>query len=178
MDLSWPHSPSISVNGCTPMDRYIGECKKMVLPTAADSIALIKDSGKGCYLYTCDIARAYRKLPLDPADWPFVCLQVQGHYCVDISLPFSLRLTAACCQDTTSFITCAFREQGGTALNYIDNFGGIAGDHDMATLHFHMLQTLLQHLGLKEAAHKASPPAQAMTWLDLRFDTIEMIVTI
>ena len=64
------------------------------------------------------------------------------------------------------------------ALNYIDDFGGIAGDHHTATHHFHMLQSLLLHLGLKEAAHKASPPAQVMTWLGLQFDTIEMSVTI
>ena len=50
-------------------------------------------------------------------------------------------------------------------LNYIDDFGGIAMDHHTATHHFRMLQSLLQHLGLNEAAHKASSPAQAMTWL-------------
>ena len=59
-------------------------------------------------------------------------------------------------------------------LNYIQDFGGIAGDHDKATLHLHTLHTLLHHLGLKEAAHKASPPVQAMIWLDLQFDTVEM----
>ena len=131
----------------------------MALPTVTDFITLIKDAGRGCYLYSCDFTRAYRQLPLDPADWPLVCLQVQGRYFVDISLPFGLRWAAACCQDTTSFITRAFREQGGTVLNYIDDFGGLAGDHDTATLHFHLLQTLLRRLGLKEAAHKASPPA-------------------
>ena len=62
---------------------------------------------------------------------------------MDISLPFSLEWVAACCQDTTSFIICAFREQGGMALNYIYDFGGTAGNRDMATLHFHMLQTVL-----------------------------------
>ena len=96
---------------------------------------------------------------------------------MDLSLPFGLWWAAACCQDTTSLITHAFREQDGTVLNYIDDFGGIAGDHHMATLHFHMLQTLLRCLGLKEAYHNASHPAQAMTWLSLRFDTVEMTVT-
>ena len=43
--------------------------------------------------------------------------------------------------------------------------------------HFHILQTLFWRIGLKEAAHKASPPAQAMTWLGLQFDTVEMTVT-
>ena len=51
-------------------------------------------------------------------------------------------------------------------------------DHHTATHHFHMLQSLLQHLGLNEAAHKTSPPAQAMTWLGLLFNTVKMSVTI
>ena len=51
-------------------------------------------------------------------------------------------------------------------------------DHHTATRHFHMFQSLLQCLGLKEAAHKASPTAQVMTWLGLQFDTSEMSVTI
>ena len=63
-------------------------------------------------------------------------------------------------------------------LNYIDDFGGITVDHHTATHHFHMLQSLLQHLSLKEAAYKASPLAQAITWLRPWFTTIEMSVTI
>ena len=63
-------------------------------------------------------------------------------------------------------------------LNYIDQFGGVAADHHTATQYFHMLQSLLQHLELKEAAHKASPPTQTMTWLGLWFNTVEMSVTI
>ena len=63
------------------------------------------------------------------------------------------------------------------ALNYIDDCGGIAGDHHTATRHFHMLQSQLQCLGLKDAALKAYTQAQAMTWLGLWFDTIEMSVT-
>ena len=63
-------------------------------------------------------------------------------------------------------------------LNYIHDFGGIAADHHKATLHFNKIHTLLWRLGLKEAAHKASPLAQVMTWLGLWFDTIEMSVKI
>ena len=94
---------------------------------------------------------------IDPLVY-LVCLQVQGQYFVDLSLPFGLWWAALCCQDTTSFITEAFREQGGMVLNYIDDFGGIARDHHTATHLFHMLQSLLQRFWLKEEAHTASPP--------------------
>ena len=63
-------------------------------------------------------------------------------------------------------------------LNYIDDFGGVTAESHTATQHFHMLQSLLQHIGLKETAHKASPPTQAMTWQGLQFNTVKMSVTI
>ena len=119
MDLSWPHPPSISVNGCTHMDRYIGECKKTSLLSS-------KTQARAAICTDVTSPGHTGNSPWYSADWPLVCLQVQGRYLVDISLPFGLRWAAACCQDTTSFITCAFREQGGTVLNYIDDFGGIA----------------------------------------------------
>ena len=63
-------------------------------------------------------------------------------------------------------------------LHYIDDFGGVATVHHTTTQHFHMLQSLLQFLSRKDAAPKASPSAQAMTWLGLWFNTVEMSITI
>ena len=36
MDLSWPHTPVVSVNGYTPKDTYLGELKIMYLPSVKD----------------------------------------------------------------------------------------------------------------------------------------------
>ena len=64
---------------------------KMTLITADDLISLIKEAGKGCYLYSCDIPRAYRQLPLDPYDLlVFLCKSAQRYF-VDVSLLFGLR---------------------------------------------------------------------------------------
>ena len=78
MDLSRPHPSDISVNACMPKDTYMGSYKKMKLPTANDLISLITEAGKGCFLYSCGMSRAYKQFPLDPCDWPDVCLQAQG----------------------------------------------------------------------------------------------------
>ena len=150
----------------------------MHLPSAGDYCDLIKSAGRGCYLYATDVARAYRQLPLDPADWPLVCFLFEGRYFVDISLPFGLRWAASHCQDVTNIVAAELRRHGATLLNYIDEFGGVAVSSAIAHTHFVALQTLLGELGLQEAAHKASPPAQTLTWLGFFFDTINMTVTL
>ena len=111
----------------------MGASKKMTPRMDADLVSLIKDAGKGCYIYLCDKSRTYKQLPLDPCDWCLVCLKVQGHYFLDISLTFRLRWEASCCQDNTSLKSRAFRDQVGTVLNYINDFVGVATDQHTTT---------------------------------------------
>ena len=55
---------------------------------------------------------------------------------------------------------------------------GVASSEAHALEHFTQLGYLLKCLGLAEAEHKASPPAQQMVWLGLHFDTVTMRTTI
>ena len=73
MDLSWPLPPGSSVNGGITKDIYLGVPKKMRLPSPLDLASLIREEGRGAWLFSCDVSRAYRQFPLDPADWPLVC---------------------------------------------------------------------------------------------------------
>ena len=41
MDLSWPHTPDVSVNGCTPKEVHRGHYTKMLLPMTTDMVDLI-----------------------------------------------------------------------------------------------------------------------------------------
>ena len=177
MDLSGPLPPLISINSGTPRESFLGSYKKMHLPSAQDFCDLIHTTGKGCYLYSADVARAYRQLPLDPGDWPLVCFTFKRTYYTDISLHFGLRWAVAHCQDVTSLITRDLNSQGVTILSYIDDFRGIAIDQATAVTHFN-LRSLLAKLGLREMEHKASPPAQAMMWLGLQFNTVAMTVSL
>ena len=136
----------------------------MHLPSAQDFFYLICTAGKGCYLYSADMARAYRQLPLDPGDWPLVCINFEGAYYTDISLPFGLRWAAAHCQDVTSLITRELNSQVATVLSYIDDFRGVATDQTTAATHFTNLRSLLANLGLWEVVHKAFPPSHGVAW--------------
>ena len=91
MDISWPLPPLLSVNSGTPRESFLCSYMKMHLPSAQDFCDLIRTAGKGCYLYSVDVAQVYRQLPLDPGDWPLVCFNFQGASYTDISLPFGLR---------------------------------------------------------------------------------------
>ena len=63
--------------------------------------------------------------PPGPCDWPLLCLKAHSRHFMDISLPFGLQLEASCCcQDVMSFVVTALQEEGGSALNYIDDFWG------------------------------------------------------
>ena len=86
---------------------------------------------------------------MDPCDLPLVCLKVQGRYFMDISLPLGLRWPAPCCHDVTLFVVRAIKEEGGRAVNYINDFGGVAMDEQTAVHHFSLLCRLLKHLGLR-----------------------------
>ena len=107
-----------------------------------------------------------------------MCLQAQRHYFVDIRLLFDLRWTTSCYLDAMSFIIMAFWGKSGIALNYIDDFRGVATDEQTSFQHFDMLCSLLKHLCLKEAVHKTLAPVQAMNWLGLHFNTVDMSVSI
>ena len=136
MDRRWPLPPLISVNSGTPRESFLGSYKKLHLPSAQDFCDLIHTAGKGCYLYSADVARAYRQLPLDPGDWPLVCFNFQDDFYTDIlSLSFGLHWDAAHCQDVTSLITRELDSNRATVLSYIDDFGGISTDQATAATH-------------------------------------------
>ena len=75
IDLSWPLLQGINVNGSTPTDWFMGELNILNLSSAGDLCDLIRQVGRGCFLYATDITRGYLQLPLEPGDWPVICFQ-------------------------------------------------------------------------------------------------------
>ncbi len=178
MDLSFPQPPRNSVNGGTPTEFYFGEKAKLRLPSPRDLCHLIRKHGKGCYLYSADIARAFRQLPLDPADWSLTCIQDGRNFFIDVSIPFGMRWASYCCQRVTNLILHHLNKQRNALLCYIDDFCGVAVGHQQAQADFHRLRSLLRELGIQEAEHKACLPSQCIVWLGLEFNTIDMTVSI
>ena len=89
-DLSWPENRSVSSG--TPCDTYLGSPYKLHLPTPDDLVTLIRKQGQGCFLYSVDLARAYRQLRVDPLDWLLLGIIHNGSYYQGIYNIYSLLL--------------------------------------------------------------------------------------
>jgi hypothetical protein len=140
--------------------------------------ALIKQAGRGAYIYSTDLSRAYICLPLEVTDWPLCCLKVGDHFFIDVSIAFGLRWGAMACQRTTDVVSHVMKKQGHKVINYIDDFGGVAPSLQAATQGFNDLQDCLQELGLEENKAKAARPATLAVFLGLEFNTINMTMSI
>ena len=172
MDLSWPRD--FSVNDGIDKYFYQGKPHKLTLPSVDDFVNLIVKHGPGCYLYSRDMARAYRQLRSDPLDWPLTGLIWDSKYYFDMSVPFGIRHGAACCQRTTNAVCHLMGKSGYDSLCYIDDFAGVEGTFDMVNSAYNHLHTWLHDLGIQENESKACAPTQVMTWIGITFDTVRM----
>lgn len=172
VDLSWP--TGFSVNSGIPSDIYLGQPYKLHLPTVDDLANAIVKQGQGCFLYSLDLARAYRQLRCDPLDWPLLGYMWNNCYYFDIAIPFGVRWGAMACQRMTNAVCNIVNCDKRTLLGYIDDFAGVAPTLATATLDFKRVRELLQELGVNEAVDKATPPSTTMTWIGVDFDTIAL----
>ena len=113
-------------NFATAADKCLGTPLKCKLHRAEDLYSINQSKGKGCYLFSADMARAYHQLPLDPSNWCLTCFKTDSGFYADISLPFRLRWAAASCQRVTSLITHALAQDNIQCPVYIDDFAGFA----------------------------------------------------
>ena len=176
LDLSWPLD--FSVNDGIDKLTYLGNPYKLYLPCVDDLINLVIKHGPGCYLYSRDMARAYRQLRCDPADWPLLGILWDNEYYFDISVPFGIRIGAMCCQRTTNGICYIMSKEHHDALCYIDDFAGVETTLELANASFCRLNDLFHELGVEQNTEKACPPSQIMTWIGVEFDTINMLIRI
>ena len=174
-DLSWP--PGASVNAGIPRDQYLGSPYKLRLPTVDDMVALMLKHGPGCYMYSVDLARAYRQLRCDPLDWPLLGSQCDNLFYCDTAICFGCRWGAMACQRTTSGLCHIMHKHGHDCLTYIDDLAGAAPTLSAATLGFTGLRSLMQELGLDESDHKAIFPCQQMIWIGVQFDSLLMQIS-
>ena len=138
-----------------------------------------------------DLSRFFLQLPLDPFDYDKVGCIWRGQLLFFISYVWGTRHAGMCGQRVTSAVSSIHRSLGladycthkangcdsncshstltdsnfspFNTLNYSDDFGGVEGTLERATLSFNMMGSLLIELGLSESTDKAVPPCQVLT---------------
>ena len=176
MDLSWPEGAS--VNEGVDGDDYMGERARIKLPTVQFMEDRVLEIGRGAFLYKTDLARGYRQLRVDPADWPILGFQHEGRFYLDICPPFGLKTSALFMQRTSEAISYIHGCHGFLSRPYLDDFGGAEHSLARADAALDTLQSIMAELGVVEATRKVCRPSQVMVWLGILFNTIEMTMTI
>ena len=124
MYLRFP--PKRSVNDGNFKNVYLGEFYKLSFPSIDSLIELIWKKGPSAFLFKINLSRAYRQLPVDHANYPFLGYSWRNDFYFDIVLLFGLRSAAMMCQRTTNAINFIFHNMGfdgGYSLHvYSENY--------------------------------------------------------
>ena len=175
-DLTFPQD--CSINAYVLKNSALGEVKEHTLPSVADLVRSLRQVGRGAYMCTVDIARAYKNFVSDPLDWPLLCLKWDCQYYVDVSMPFGARASSCFMQRVANFITRILADEGIAAIMYLDDIVVVAPSLDIANRHYTRVRELLQELGLPEAPDKAQPPSHRVRWLGIDVDSQAMSLSI
>ena len=175
-DLTFPREKSI--NAYIMKNSALGIVRDHSLPSISDLVGELRHMGQSAYMFTLDIARAYKNFMSDPLDWPLLCVQWKGKYYVETSMPFGSRASSCFMQRVANFITRVLRSEGIIAIMYLDDVIVISPDRTIADTQYARVRELLAELGLPEAVDKAQPPAQAVRWLGVDIDAVNMSLSI
>lgn len=177
IDLSFPENHS--VNDGIPKNIFEGEFFGHNLPTIGDFIDLMKKNGRSCFMWKCDLRRAYRQLRLDPFSYPLLGIQNKGQYFIDICPSFGCRSSGGCQQRVSEAVVHVMKQKYNTdMLVYVDDFGCISNTLKRAQHSFLKFQQLCEHLGLELSPEKSVPPTQIIEWLGFEFNSVDMTLNI
>ena len=166
VDLSFPQGQDIN-SGITK-NVYRGQVHTHRLPTTDDLVSIVREVDYDAFLYSIDIARAYRNFHSDPLDWPLMGISFAGDLLIDTTLPFGARNSSFYMQKIAEFVACALTRRGACVLIYLDDLVGVAKTLDVATLHFNTACELLEDLGLPLARNKLATPSPSIKWLGIK----------
>ena len=175
-DLTYP--PDTSVNAYIFKNAALGGIREHSLPTVSDIVADLQDMGAGSYMFTVDVARAYKNFRLDLLDWPLACTQWEGRYYLDVAMPFGARSSSSNMQRIANFIVRVLGQEGISAKMYLDDLIVVAPTYKEAASQYVRVQELFSELGLPEARDKTQPPATKITWLGIQICSVSMSLSI
>ena len=174
-DLSFPDGAS--VNSGIPKDRYLNHEYKLTLPGVDRLIHFIRLRGYHCHIYKKDLARAFRQIPLDPQDVPFLGFVVNNQLYFHTRFPFGLRSATMVCQRVTKAVIHILTTEGYLADVYIDDFYGVELP-ELAGVAFNRMTELFEELGLEASPAKDQLPNTQMLVLGIWFNTDDMTISV
>ena len=166
----------ISPLQCVPK-RDSTEPYKLTLPGIDQLVEFVNRLGRGCRVFKKDLKRAYRQIPVDPADYHLLGMCISGSFYFHMTLPFGLQSATMACQRTTKVAAHILNSHGILADVYINDFYGTATPETSLT-DFACMNRIFSELGLQASPDKDIPPSCEMTCLGVHINTVSMTLTV
>ena len=176
VDLSFPKGDS--VNAGIVKGFYQGFHLSFSLPSVSDLGRMLIDCGKGSFIWSVDLARAYWQIRTCPLSFPLLGFMHEGKYYVDVCPSFGCRTSALACARTTAALVWLLEQNGIKVLCYLDDFVGVAGTLVEAQRGYDLLLYFLNKLGLEVSLGKCVQPCQELVWLGFAANSDTLTVTI
>ena len=96
---------------------------------------------------------------------------------IDSMLPMGMTSSCYIAQRVSSMIPHIMKQRGYSAVNYIDDLGGV-NTPDKASLAFDELGKILGEIGILESVNKATPPSIKMLFLGIQLDSVSQTLSI
>ena len=167
--LSWPRGSSIN-DFITKLD-----CRYASFDHA---LSMVRRLGPGCFLVKVDIKSAFRCIPVRPEDWPLLGMSWQGHFFLDMCLPFGLRSSPGIWERFSTAFEWILRHCGPSTVaevvHYVDDYLSGAATRDECMRVLTTILSRCRDLGLPVAHDKLVGPATAVPFLGVTIDTVSM----
>ena len=127
VDLSFPKGHSVNSGirrGC-----YLGKELTYTLPSINNIIKKLHFKEPTQYLWTIDLARAYRQLRTDPLSVPLLGITFDTNKYFDIAPPFGCRTSSMACARTTNAVVHLMTNLGFYVICYLDDFIGVENSY-------------------------------------------------
>lgn len=144
----------------------------------------ICSEGAGCYIGKVDLKSAFRQLPVNSADLLKLGHKIYGQYVIDTRFPYGIRSACQVCQamgTAVIFITDTKYlkpDLQNSIACFVDDYLCIKRYFLDCKIIFLTLLHVCNLLGIEVNQKKCVPPATTQILLGLRYDTINMQVSL
>lgn len=177
VDLSYPEGASIN-DGITK-NQLEGQVMEYNLPTLSTLTQAIKNLGPKVYMWKADLRRAYRQMRCCPLSYPFLGIQLDNVFYLDICPSFGCRLSGGAQMRISAGIGHIFTKMTGSPiLFYVDDFISWSTNYDKAMSDFKTFHSICEQLGMELAKEKSISPTFVIDWLGFNVNSNAMTVEI
>lgn len=170
-DLSYPKF--LSVNDCIPKNVTCVRYDKV-----SDVVKLLQAAGPGALMSKCDLADAFRLIPIHPADYPILGMYFEGRYYFDRCLPMGASSSCAIFESFSTALTFALKNLFGVPFvsHLIDDFVFVGpAQSNVCQTSLDSFRIMAKALGLPLKEEKTEGPKTCMTVYGVELDSVAQV---